>query len=59
MKRVPVKPIQLTAEQIQVVETAVFATVEPLLPEIFYLLDVALEKESGYWYLRVYVEEKH
>ena len=59
MKRVPAKPIQLTAEQIQVVETAVFAAVEPMMPEKFYLLDVTLEKESGYWYLRVYVEEPH
>lgn len=58
MKRAPVKPIQLTTEQIQVIETAVLAAVEPQLPAPFYLLDVTLEKESGYWYLRLYVEEK-
>ncbi len=58
MKRVPAKPIQLTAEQIQVIESAVFAAVEPILPEKFYLLDVTLEKEAGFWYLRIYVEEK-
>ena len=61
MKRAPAKPIQLTVEEIQAKETAVFALVEnqleSKLPGRFYLLDVALEKESGYWYLRIYVEE--
>jgi ribosome maturation factor RimP len=58
MKRAPAKPIQLTAEQIHAVETAVFAAVEPQLPENYYLLDVTFEKEAGYWYLRIYVEGK-
>lgn len=59
MKRAPAKPIKLTAEQILHIEAAVFSAVEPLLPENFFLLDVTLEKEAGYWYLRVYVEEKN
>lgn len=61
MKRAPAKPIQLTADEIQAKETAVFALVEnqleAKLPGRFYLLDVTLEKEAGYWYLRIYVEE--
>lgn len=56
MKRVPVKPIQLTPEQVQEIETAVFDAVEKRLDPRFFLLDVALEKEAGYWYLRIYVE---
>lgn len=58
MKRVPVKPIQLTPEQVQAIETAVFTAVIPTLDPHFFLLDVALEKEAGYWYLRIYVEQK-
>lgn len=58
MKRTPAKPLQLTAEQIQTIETTVFETVEPKVPENFYLLDVTFEKEAGYWYLRIYVEGK-
>lgn len=58
MKRVPVKPIQLTPEQVQEIEAAVFAVVDQKLDPRFFLLDVALEKEAGYWYLRIYVEQK-
>jgi len=58
MKRAPAKPIQLTAEQIQNIETTVFSAVEPQVPDNYYLLDVAFEKEAGYWYLRIYVEGK-
>lgn len=58
MKRAPVKPIQLTPEQVREIETAVFAVVEQKLDSRFYLLDVAFEKEAGYWYLRVYTEAK-
>lgn len=57
MKRSPVKPIQLTPETVQAIESAVFKTVEKMLESRFYLLDVVLEKEAGYWYLRIYVEE--
>lgn len=57
MKRSPVKPIQLTPETVQAIESAVFQVVEKMLESRFYLLDVALEKEAGYWYLRIYVEE--
>jgi ribosome maturation factor RimP len=57
MKRSPVKPIQLSPETVRSIEAAVFQAVEPLLESRFYLLDVALEKEAGYWYLRIYVEE--
>lgn len=59
MKRAPAKPIKLTAEQIQHIEAALFSAIEPLLAENFFLLDVTLEKEAGYWYLRIYVEEKN
>jgi len=58
MKRAPVKPIQLMPEQVREIEAAVFAVVEQSLDSRFYLLDVTCEKEAGYWYLRVYVEEK-
>lgn len=56
MKRAPAKPIKLEAEQIGTIESAVFALVEKQLDAAFYLLAVNFEKESGYWYLRVYVE---
>lgn len=56
MKRVPVKPIQLSPEQVQTIQTLVFEAVEKQLDPRFYLLDVAFEKEAGAWYLRIYVE---
>lgn len=58
MKRPAVKPIQMTPEQATDIEAAVFSLVEKLLDPQFFLLDVAFEKESGYWYLRIYLEEK-
>jgi len=58
MKRTPAKPIQLTQEQIQQIESATFDAVEPQLDTRFYLLNVSFEKEAGYWYLRIYLEGK-
>jgi ribosome maturation factor RimP len=59
MKRAPAKPIQLSSEQIQKIEAAVFALVESQLDSRFYLLNVTFEKEAGYWYLRIYLESNH
>lgn len=58
MKRAPGTATKLSAEQIQAIESAVFAWVEPKLETQFYLLNVTYEKEAGYWYLRLYVEGK-
>jgi ribosome maturation factor RimP len=58
MKRTPAKPQQLLPAQIQQIESAVFALVEPLLDARFYLLNVTFEKDAGYWYLRIYLEGK-
>jgi ribosome maturation factor RimP len=57
MKRSPVKSMQLTPETVRAIELAVFQAVERHLESRFYLLDVTLEKEAGYWALRIYVEE--
>ncbi len=58
MKRAAIKPQQLTAEQQLAIENAVFIAVEPLVDARFYLLDVAMVKESGQWYLRIFVENQ-
>jgi ribosome maturation factor RimP len=58
MKRVPVQPAKITAEMIHQIESTVFAVADKNLDTRFYLLDVALEKEAAYWYLRVYIEGK-
>ncbi len=58
MKRAPVKPIQLKPEQIHEIQQAVFQLAEGMLDACYFLVDVAYEKEMGYWYLRVYVDLK-
>jgi ribosome maturation factor RimP len=57
MKRAPVKSVTLSPEQIAAIRTTVFQVVESNLDTAFYLLDVALEKEMGAWYLRIYVDK--
>jgi ribosome maturation factor RimP len=56
MKRAPAQPIQLKPDQIRAIESAVFDVVEKCLDPRFYLIDTSVEKEAGYWYLRIYVE---
>lgn len=58
MKRAPVKPIQLKQDQIHAIQQAVFQLVETQLDPQYFLVDVAVEKEFGYWYLRLYVQRK-
>ncbi len=56
MKRTPPKPVKLSPDQIAAIETTVFELAQANLPAEFYLLAVELDKEAGYWYLRIYVE---
>lgn len=56
MKRAPVKPIQLKPDQIHDIQQAVFSLAEKQLDARYFLVDVAYEKEAGYWYLRLYVD---
>lgn len=58
MKRASVKPAQFQPEAIQAIQEAVFALVESQLDPRFFLVDVAFEKEAGYWYLRIFVDLK-
>ena len=50
------KSIQLSPDTIAEVRNAVFALAEKALPEAFYLV-VDFEKESGHWYLRLYIDK--
>lgn len=56
MKRAPAQPAKLTPEQCQAIEQAVFERIEKELDPRFYLLAVNFEKETGAWYLRLYIE---
>ncbi len=56
MKRAPGSATKLSPEQIRDIETSAFALVEQNLEPRFYLLDVCMEKEAGYWYLRIYLD---
>lgn len=58
MKRASAKPIQLKPDQIQEIQQAVFRVTDTQLDARYFLVDVALEKEFGYWYLRLYVDLK-
>jgi ribosome maturation factor RimP len=57
MKQTPIKPVNLTPEKVQAIRQTVFQVVEAKLDTPFYLVDVALDKELGAWYLRLYVEK--
>lgn len=58
MKRTPAKPVQLKPDQIQAIQQAVFSLAENQLDSRYFLVDVAVDKEFGYWYLRLYVDLK-
>lgn len=47
---------KLEQAQIDLVEERVLAWLGPKLPEGFFVVDVGLEKEAGYWYLRLYIQ---
>lgn len=58
MKRVPPPVTTLKPEQAQLIQQAVFQLVESQLDSRYFLVEVAFEKEAGYWYLRLYVDLK-
>lgn len=55
-KRAAIQPVKLTPDQIQAIESAVFGCVLGLMPDTYYLVAVTLDKQSGLWYLQVFVE---
>jgi ribosome maturation factor RimP len=57
MKQAPIKVVKLTDEQVHTIRQAVFDLIESKLPAPFFLLDVEFVKESGIWYLRLYIEK--
>lgn len=54
------KPVKLTPEDTLKIQESVFALLEPVIKNKlavpYDLVDVALEKEQGHWFLRVYAE---
>jgi ribosome maturation factor RimP len=46
---------KFSASQVDSITSKVFGIVEQVLPEQYYLLAVDLEKDTGLWFLRVYV----
>ncbi|MBX2860318.1 MAG: hypothetical protein KTR14_03730 [Vampirovibrio sp.] len=52
----PRKDTAVSPQQIQDIQDQVFDLAETLVPQDFYLLDIAFEQESGAWFLRIYVD---
>jgi len=57
MKQAPIKVVKLTDEQVANIRQAAFALVEEKIPQPFFVVDVEFVKESGLWYLRIYIEK--
>ncbi len=55
-KRAVTHSPKLQPEQVADIENAVFDIVEAQLPKEFYLLAVEFVRETGQWFLRIYVE---
>lgn len=55
-KKAAPQPIRLAPELIEKIQALVLEQVEPLLEERFFLVGVALEREVGQWYLRLFIE---